>query len=479
MAFHSNGTSDYLMASGEPTGGLDVTDRTPPLSVDELRVLVERQEIDTVVLAFTDMQGRLQGKRFAARHFLDEVLEEGTEGCNYLLAVDVELNTVDGYAMSSWERGYGDFAMHGDDATLRRVPWNPGTAMITADLSWNDGSPVVASPRQILRRQLERLAERGWSAYAGTELEFMVFQDSYESAWDNGYRGMTPANQYNVDYSVLGTGRIEPLLRRIRNDMGAAGMTVEAAKGECNLGQHEITFRYDEALTTCDQHVVYKTGAKEIAAQEGRALTFMAKYDEREGNSCHIHLSLRDRESGASVLADPDGPHGMSKLMRHFLAGQLAALREFTLLYAPNINSYKRFQPGSFAPTAVAWGPDNRTCALRVVGRGPAHRFENRVPGGDVNPYLAVAGMIAAGLHGIDNELELPEACTGNAYTGDAAHVPTTLREAAGLWEESAVAREAFGAEVVEHYRTMARVEQEAYDTAVTDWERFRSFERM
>ncbi|WP_405740145.1 glutamine synthetase family protein [Streptomyces sp. NBC_01525] len=452
--------------------------RTPPLSVEELRRLVAAGEIDTVVLAFTDMQGRLQGKRFAARHFLDAVLDHGTEGCNYLLAVDVDLNTVDGYAMSSWERGYGDFAMHGDPATLRRTPWNPGTALITADLAWHDGTPVTASPRQILRRQLDRLAARGLHAFAGTELEFQLFKDTYEDAWSRGYREMTPANQYNGDYSVLGTGRVEPVLRRIRNEMDAAGMTVESAKGECNLGQHEIVFVYDDALTTCDQHAVYKTGAKEIAAQEGMALTFMAKYDEREGNSCHIHLSLRD-DDGRPVLADPDGPHGMSALMGHFLAGQLAALRDFTLLYAPNINSYKRYRPGSFAPTAVAWGPDNRTCALRVVGHGAALRLENRLPGGDVNPYLAVAGMIAAGLHGIDRKLELPDACTGNAYDGDAAHVPATLREAAEWWDRSALAREAFGDDVVDHYRHMARVEQDAYDAAVTDWERFRSFERM
>ncbi|MEK2473342.1 MULTISPECIES: glutamine synthetase family protein [Streptomyces] len=455
-----------------------MADRRPPLSVEELTALVDNGEIDTVVLAFTDMQGRLQGKRFAARYFLDTVLEHGTEGCNYLLAVDVDLNTVDGYAMSSWERGYGDFAMHGDPATLRRTPWNPGTALITADLAWHDGSPVVASPRQILRRQLDRLAERGWTAHAGTELEFMIFKDSYEDAWTRGYRGMTPANQWNGDYSVLGTGRVEPVLRRIRNEMGAAGMTVESAKGECNLGQHEIVFVYDEALTTCDQHSIYKTGAKEIAAQEGMALTFMAKYDEREGNSCHIHLSLQD-ELGRPVLADDAGPHGMSRTMQHFLAGQLAAMRDFTLLYAPNINSYKRFRPGSFAPTAVAWGPDNRTCALRVVGHGRSHRLENRLPGGDVNPYLAVAGMVAAGLYGIEHELELPDATTGNAYTGGAAHVPTTLREAADLWERSPIARAAFGDEVVDHYRHMARVEQDAYDAAVTDWERFRSFERM
>jgi glutamine synthetase len=465
------------VTTGPPAGG------TPPLPVEELRALTDLGEIDTVVLAFTDMQGRLQGKRFAARFFLDEVLDHGTEGCNYLLAVDTDMNTVDGYAMSSWERGYGDFALHGDPATLRRVPWHPGTAMITADLAWHDGSPVAASPRQILRRQLDRLAEHGWRAYAGTELEFMVFTDTYEHAWHSGYRGLTPANQYNVDYSVLGTGRVEPLLRRIRNEMGGAGMTVESAKGECNLGQHEIAFRYADALTTCDNHTIYKTGAKEIAAQEGCALTFMAKYDEREGNSCHIHFSLRD-EAGHPVFAapaeGPDDPHGMSPVMRHFLAGQLAALRELSLLYAPNINSYKRFRPGSFAPTAVAWGIDNRTCALRVVGHGPSLRFENRLPGGDVNPYLAVAGMIAAGLDGIERRLEPPGPCASNAYAADdAEHVPATLRDAAELWRDSPLATAAFGEEVVAHYLNMARVEQEAYDTAVTDWERFRSFERL
>ncbi|MFG3515980.1 MULTISPECIES: glutamine synthetase family protein [Streptomyces] len=452
-----------------------MADRTPPLGVDELHALVAGGEIDTVVLAFPDMQGRLQGKRFAARFFLDEVLEHGTEGCNYLLAVDTEMNTVDGYEMSSWERGYGDFAMRPDLSTLRRLPWHPGTAMLIADLAWEDGSPVVAAPRQILRRQLERLAELGYTAQVGTELEFIVFKDTYEQAWDAHYRGLTPANQYNVDYSILGTGRVEPLLRRLRNDMAGAGLTVESAKGECNPGQHEIAFRYDEALVTCDQHAIYKTGAKEIASQEGVSLTFMAKYNEREGNSCHIHLSLANAD-GANAMAGPDG---MSQVMRYFLAGQLAALRDFSLLYAPHINSYKRFQPGSFAPTAVAWGHDNRTCSLRVVGHGRSLRFENRLPGGDVNPHLAVAGLVAAGLYGIEQKLELPEPCAGNAYTADFAHVPTTLREAAELWENSPIARAAFGDEVVAHYRNMARVELEAFDAAVTDWELRRSFERM
>jgi len=456
-----------------------MADRTPPMTVDTLRDLAGTAEIDTVVVAFTDMQGRLQGKRFAVRHFLDEVLERGTEGCDYLLAVDAEMNTVDGYPMSSWEHGYGDFAMHPDPDTLRLTPWDTGTALVVADLAWLDGSPVAASPRQILRRQLDRLAEHGWSAQVGTELEFIVFRDTYEQAWAGGYRELTPANQYNVDYSLLGTGRIEPLLRRIRNEMGTAGMRVESAKGECNLGQHEITFRYDEALTTCDQHSVYKTGAKAIASQEGMALTFMAKYDAREGNSCHIHLSLRDG-NGTPVFAGERSAE-MSATMRHFLAGQLAALRDFALLYAPNINSYKRFRPGSFAPTAVAWGHDNRTCALRVVGHSAASlRFENRVPGGDVNPYLAVAGMVAAGLYGIEHKLPLADPVTGNAYTAEGVgHVPATLREAAALWEASPLARDAFGDDVVAHYLNMARVEQDAYDTAVTDWERYRSFERM
>ncbi|MFI0981696.1 glutamine synthetase family protein [Streptomyces sp. NPDC021093] len=454
-------------------------DRTPPLPLEELRALVADGEIDTVVLAFPDMQGRLTGKRFAAPFFLDDVLTNGAEGCNYLLAVDVDLNTVDGYAMSSWDSGYGDFAMRPDLATLRRVPWNDGTALLMADLLWHDGSPVVAAPRQILRRQLERLAELGLTAHAGTELEFIVFKDTYEQAWDANYRELTPVNQYNVDYSILGTGRVEPLLRRIRNEMAVAGLTVESAKGECNPGQHEIAFKYDEALTTCDQHALYKNGAKEIAAQEGVSLTFMAKYNEREGNSCHIHLSLRDADNRSVMAGDADSPDGMSPLMRHFLAGQLAALRDFSLLYAPNINSYKRFQPGSFAPTAVAWGHDNRTCSLRVVGHGPSMRFENRLPGGDVNPYLAVAGLIAAGLHGVEQKLELPEPCTGNAYTADYEHVPTTLREAAELWGASPIARAAFGDEVVAHYANMARVELDAFDAAVTDWELRRTFERM
>ncbi|MFI0447253.1 glutamine synthetase family protein [Actinomadura sp. 6N118] len=449
----------------------------PSLSLEQLWVEAEAGQIDTVIIAITDMQGRLQGKRLSARYFLEEVAGHGSEGCNYLLAVDVDMNTVDGYDMSSWDRGYGDFVMRPDMSTLRRVPWQEGAALVFADLVWEDGAPVLASPRQILRRQLDRLAERGWGAYIGTELEFIVYQDSYEQAWSKSYKDLTPANQYNVDYSLLGGSRVEPLLRRIRNGMAGAGMYVESAKGECNLGQHEIAFRYTDALSTCDNHVLYKTGAKEIAAQEGMSITFMAKPDEREGNSCHIHISIRGTD-GELVMAG-DGPYGLSKIGEHFIAGQQAAMRDFTLLYAPNINSYKRYQPGSFAPTAIKWGVDNRTCALRLVGHGPSLRIENRVPGGDVNPYLAVAGLIAAGLHGIENELPLEDAYTGNAYASEAETVVGTLRHAADDWNRSALAQEAFGKEVVDHYANYARVELDAYDRAITDWELRRGFERL
>src|SRR5690349_15149976 len=448
------------------------------LSLDELRGAVGAGTIDTVVLAFTDMQGRLQGKRVSAEFFLDEVVSHHAEGCNYLLAVDIDMNTVDGYEMSSWERGYGDFVLAPDFGTLRHLPWHEASALVLADLAWTDGSPVVASPRQVLKAQTDRLAARGWTAFAGTELEFCVYRDSYEDAQARAYRDLTPVNLYNVDYSILGTGRVEPLMRRIRLGMSGAGMYVESSKGECNLGQHEIAFRYADALTTCDNHSIYKTGAKEIAAQDGMSITFMAKPNAREGNSCHIHLSLRGASDEAPVMAG-DSAYGLSKLGEHFLAGQLAAMRELALCYAPNINSYKRYVPGSFAPTSVRWGVDNRTCALRLVGHGPSLRVENRVPGGDVNPYLAVAAMIAAGLHGIDNELPLEPPLAGNAYADTSVRVPHTLHDALNLWEKSELAREAFGAEVVEHYANYARVELTAYEAAVTDWELRRGFERL
>jgi glutamine synthetase len=442
------------------------------VTLEELRAAVDDGSVDTVLLAITDMQGRLQGKRLSAQHFINEIAEHAAEGCNYLLAVDVDMNTVEGYAMASWEGGYGDFEMVPDLQTLRPVPWQPGTALCLADVRWPDGRDVVASPRQILRGQLERLAQRRWKAFAGTELEFIVFRDTYEDAWRKAYRDLEPANLYNVDYSLLGTARVEPLIRRIRLEMAGAGMTVEDSKGECNLGQHEINFRFAEALQSADEHVVYKNGAKEIASQEGMAITFMAKYDEREGSSCHIHFSLRGEDGGAVFADDPS-------TFEAFLAGQLACLRELTLLFAPNINSYKRFASASFAPTAVAWGHDNRTCSLRVVGDGESLRVENRLAGADVNPYLALSAMIAAGLHGIERGLELEPALEGSAYTSDKPRVPATLAEARELFAGSAVARAALGDDVVDHYLNMADVELAAFGAAVTDWERFRGFERL
>jgi len=447
------------------------------LPLTELVQLVGTGDIDTVIVAFTDMQGRLAGKRVAGRFFVDEVAAHGAECCSYLVAVDVDLNTVPGYAMSSWETGYGDMVMTPDLSTLRLMPWLPGTALVIADLSWADGSPVAVSPRAILRRQLDRLAERDLIADVATELEFIVFDQSYRAAWAGGYRDLTPASDYNIDYAIMASSRMEPLLRDIRLGMQGAGLRVEAIKGECNNGQQEIGFRYDEALVTCDNHAIYKNGAKEIADQHGKSLTFMAKYDEREGNSCHIHLSLRGPDDSAAFA---DGSGGMSATFRSFVAGLLATIRELTLFFAPNINSYKRFADGSFAPTAVAWGMDNRTCALRVVGHGRSIRVECRVPGGDVNQYLAVAALIAGGLYGIDRGLELGEPYAGNAYDArDVQRLPATLGEAATLFGDSALAREAFGDDVVAHYLNNAHVELKAFNAAVTDWERIRGFERL
>ena len=473
-----------------------------PLSVEELQRLVAAGSVDTVLVVFTDMQGRLQGKRLHAQYFVDETLAHGTEGCNYLLAVDVDMNTVDGYSMSSWDTGYGDFVFRPDLATLRPTPWLPGTVMVQCDLTWHDGSDVVQSPRQILMRQVKRAEAMGFQAFAGTELEFIVFEDSYEQAWDKRYRDLVPSNRYNVDYSIIGTTRVEPLLRDIRNMMHRAGLVVESAKGECNFGQHEIAFKYAEVVTTADRHTVYKTAAKEIASNHGKALTFMSKVNEREGNSCHIHMSLRGLD-GSIVFDDPSKPDHRSDVFKQFVAGVMAYLPDFTLFYAPNINSYKRFQPGSFAPTAVAWGEDNRTCALRVVGHGPGLRVENRVPGGDVNPYLALAAMLGSGLQGIEQGLELEPALTGNGYVAERRRVATTLREARDTFAGSPIVKTVLGAsgprgasgsngdlggvaeelrvaeEVVAHYTNMADVELLAFDAAVTDWELVRGFERL
>ena len=456
------------VSSTQPNGEM----ASAPLTLDALERAVANRTVDTVVLALVDMEGRLVGKRLTGRHFLESAVPHGAESCEYLLATDVDMSPQQGYGLAGWNRGFGDFQLKPDLATLRLLPWHPGAALVLADAFAEDGEPIQVSPRQILRRQLARLHARGLAAQVGTELEFMIFRGSYREAWDSGYRNLVKATHYSVDYALLDTTGIEPLIRRIRNSMEASGMNVESSKGECNLGQHEINFRYGGALGVCDDHTVYKFGAKEIASQEDMAITFMAKFDQREGSSCHVHLSLASADGRNAFAAD-------QQLFDGFLAGQLASLRELTLLFAPQINSYKRYVPGMFAPTAVAWGHDNRTCAMRVIGHGQGVHIENRLPGADVNPYLAVAAMIAAGLHGLDAKLALEPPTSGSAYEGDHPHVPHTMRSARDLFAASGAARHAFGDDVVDHYVHRADIELAAFESSVTDWERIRGFERL
>jgi len=441
------------------------------LSREQLVAEVEAGTIDTVVCAFTDMQGRLMGKREQAEHFVGQSLEHGLEGCNYLLALDMEMDPQPGYAMASWERGYGDFHLLPDLSTLRRVPWLAGTALVLCDVAWEDGSPVVASPRQLLAAQVARARAAGLEPMIGSELEFYLLKETYAEAHANHYRGLTPSVPYILDYHVLATSYDEAFIRQLRNGMQAAGIPVESSKGEAWPGQHELNFRYADAMTMADNHVVYKNGAKEMAHENGCSITFMAKPDHSWiGNSCHVHASLwRD---GANAFATDDG------LFERFLAGWIACARELALFLAPNVNSYKRYAAGSWAPTTLAWGRDNRTCGFRIVGHGPARRVETRIPGGDVNPYLAFAALIAAGLHGIEQGLELPPPLEGNAYESDAPRFPATLREAISALETGTMAREALGDEVVDHYLNYGRTEQRLFDQVVTCWERERLFER-
>jgi glutamine synthetase len=441
------------------------------LSLEELRAEVESGAVDTVVTAFTDMQGRLMGKREQAEFFLEESAEDGLEGCNYLLALDMEMDPQPGYAMASWERGYGDFHLRPDLATLRRVPWLEGTAMVLCDVAWEDGTPVVASPRQVLRAQVERARAARYEPMFGTELEFYLLKETYAEAHAKGYSDLTPSVPYILDYHILATTYDEPFIRQIRNGMQAAGIAVESSKGEAWPGQQEINFRYADALTMADNHVVYKNGAKEIAHLNGCSITFMAKPDHTWiGNSCHIHGSLwREGENAFS---------GESDAFKQWLAGWIACAKELALFLAPTINSYKRYAAGSWAPTTLAWAHDNRTCGFRVVGHGKGARVETRIPGGDVNPYLAVAALIAAGLHGIEQGLELPPALEGNAYESDAERFPSSLRDAIAELERGSVARSAFGDEVVEPYLNYVRTEQRLFDQVVTSWERERMYER-
>jgi glutamine synthetase len=442
------------------------------LTLSELERAVGDGSIDTVVVAFTDMQGRLMGKRLHGEFFLEgQVAEQGVEGCNYLLALDMEMDPIPGYGIASWEQGYGDFALAPDMGTLRRVPWLEGTALVLCDVLWHDGSPVNPSPRQVLKRQLERAGELGYTPMFGSELEFYLLKETYEEAHAKHYRDLTPSVPYILDYHVLATTYDEPLIRQIRNGMQGAGIPVETSKGEAWPGQQEINFRFAEAVTMADSHVIYKNGAKEIAHLNGCSITFMAKPDHTWiGNSCHIHSSLwRD---GESVFA------GESDVFKYYLAGQIACLRELAVFLAPTINSYKRYAAGSWAPTTLAWGHDNRTCGFRIVGHGDSLRAETRIPGGDVNAYLAFAALLAAGLYGIENELQLPPPLEGNAYESDAERFPHSLREAIEALENGAMAREAFGGDVVDHYLNYARTEQRLFDEVVTCYERERMFER-
>jgi glutamine synthetase len=442
------------------------------LTLEDLRADVETGAIDTVVAAFTDMQGRLMGKREQAEYFLDESVEHGLEGCNYLIATDMENEPQPGYAMANWEAGYGDFHLTPDLGTLRRIPWLEGTALVLCDVDWEDSSkPVVASPRQVLKAQVERARAAGYEPMIGSELEFYLLKETYAEAHAKNYRDLTPSVPYILDYHVLATTYDEPFIRKIRNGMQQAGIEVESSKGEAWPGQQEINFRYADAVKMADNHVIYKNGAKEIAHQNGCSITFMAKPDHTWiGNSCHIHASFwRD---GENTFA------GDSAVFKQFLAGWIACARELALFLAPTINSYKRYAAGSWAPTTLAWGHDNRTCGFRIVGHGTSQRVETRIPGGDVNPYLAFAALIAAGLYGIENGLELPPMFEGNAYESDVERFPGSLREAIGELERGSVARAAFGDEVVEHYLNYGRTEQRLFDQVVTSWERERLFER-
>jgi glutamine synthetase len=447
------------------------------LDLDTLTREVAAGTIDTVLVCFTDMQGRLIGKRVTGHYFLDAVVGE-MHACDYLLAVDMEMEPVPGYQAASWDLGYGDFAIRTDITTLRRIPWLEGTALVLGDVLDHHGQDLPHSPRAILKRQLARAKDLGFAVYMASELEFFVIDEPYDVAREKRYRDLKTAGWYIEDYHIFQTTKEEGLMRAIRNGMDGAGIPVEFSKGEWGPGQAEINLTYAEALEMADRHAVYKNGVKEIAFLQGKAVTFMAKWDYGlAGNSCHVHVSLRDAGSGKPAFADATGEP--TAVFDRFLAGQLALARDLTYFLAPCINSYKRFQSGSFAPTKAIWSRDNRTAGFRVVGSGPALRVECRIPGADANPYLAFAALLAAGLHGIEQELEHGPAFTGNAYVGqDIPEIPKTLREALDCLDRSTVLREALGDAVVEHYLHCGRWEQLEYDRRITDHELIRGFER-
>lgn len=449
------------------------------LTFEALKEAVARGEIDTVVVAIVDMQGRLMGKRFHAQFFVDSGWEE-THCCNYLLATDMEMTTVQGYKATSWAAGYGDYVMKPDLSTLRLTPWAEGTAMVLCDvLDHHTHQPVPHAPRSILKAQIARAKAMGFDAMMATELEFYLFEQSFAVHFDSGYRNLVPMARHNVDYSIFGTARDEGVMRAIRNGLFGAGIPIECSKGEADAGQEEVNAKYSDALDTADMHVLIKTGAKEIAQKLGASLTFMAKYDHRRaGSSSHVHQSLwRD---GAPAFRDPADPHGMSDLMKHYLAGQLAHAAEITFFLAPNVNSYKRFVVGMFAPTKAVWSLDNRTAGFRVCGEGTkAVRVECRIGGADLNPYLACAALLAAGLDGIERKMVLEPAISGDIYhAGEVREIPRTLGAAAEAMTGSAMLRAAFGDAVVDHYHHAAQWEISEYNRVVTDWEVARGFDR-
>ncbi len=447
------------------------------LSLGDLRKEAGEGTIDTVVTAFTDMQGRLFGKRIQVEYFLEDVLEHGIEGCNYLLALDMEMDPVPGYEMANWEGGYGDFAIVPDMATLRRVPWLDRTALVLCDVANHDGSDVVASPRQVLVAQYERAAEMGFRPMMASELEFYLYKESYAEVHEKDYSGLTPTIPYILDYHILATTMDEAYLGPIRRGMHGAGIPIEFSKGEAWYGQHEVNFRYADAVTSADRHTIYKNGVKEIAFLNEISATFMAKPSEKDiGSSCHIHTSLVDPGSGESVFVDGDEE---TDTFRHFLGGLRSRIKELALFIAPSVNSYKRYASESWAPTSVSWGRDNRTCGFRIVGHGASRRIECRIPGADVNPYLGYAAMLAAGLDGVEKATDPGPELKGNAYEEAGAEpFPATLREAVDLWEGSDLARSAFGENVWKHYLNYGQTEQRLFDQVVTDYERRRMFER-
>ncbi len=449
------------------------------LSFERLKSAVASGEIDTVVVAFADMAGQLVGKRFHAEHFVESAHDE-THACNYLLANDIEMEPVPGYSAASWGQGYGDFVLRPDLGTLRRIPWLPATALVLADVTDHHGADIPHSPRAMLKKQIARLTERGWKAYLASELEFYLFDETYSDLFARGYRDPKTAGYYIEDYHVFQTSKEEPVMRAIRNGLMGAGVPVENSKGEWGPGQEEINVRYAEALEMADRHAILKNGIKEIAYGAGKAVTFMAKWrGDLAGSSSHIHASLWDLNGRSPLFPETGAPHSMSALMRRFVAGQLAHAAEITYFLAPFINSYKRFQSATFAPTRVVWSIDNRTAGFRLCGEGTkAARIECRIGGADLNPYLAFAALIAAGLAGVDGGLELEEPSVGDAYRGEARRIPGTLRAATETLRGSAMLRRAFGDAVVDHYVHAAEWEQGEYDRRVTDWELKRGFER-